>query len=219
MQVHAAAVIADQWLRHKRCGLTVGVRDVKDAVFVDLHLVSFLGQRVERDADLALARSTDLMVMQVDGQTHGLHGRAHRVSNVVQRVHWWYGEVAAFDARLMAQVAAFRVVGCHPRRFFRLDLIHGAAHVGFVLDIVENEKFWFRAEIGCVTDTGSGQVRLSSLGERAWIAVVALHGAWLEDVAADVNGGFFSERIDHRGAVVRHQDHVGFVNRLPATDG
>ena len=159
------------------------------------------------------------MVMQVDGQAHGLHGGAHRVSNVVQGVYRWHGEVAAFDARLMAQVATLSVVGGHPRRFFRLDLIHGAAHVGFVLNIIEDEKFWFRAKIGCVTDTGGSQIRLSPLCERAWVAVVALHGARLQDVAANVDGGLFSERIDHRCAVVRHQNHVGFVNRLPATDG
>jgi hypothetical protein len=55
VHVHAGAVVADQRLRHEGRGLAVGVGHVVDAVLEIWFFVGLADQRVELDADLALA--------------------------------------------------------------------------------------------------------------------------------------------------------------------
>ena len=163
------------------------MRHVQDAVFEICTSSAFLVKRIEGYADLALARSTDLMVMHVDGQAHVLHGGAHSSSNVVQGVYRWHGEVAAFDARTVAHVAIFKVWLEAPRRFFRVDVYMAPLMSDCHLTSSKTKNSGSGPKIGCVTDTGGSQIRLSPLCERAWVAVVALHGARLDDVAAHVD--------------------------------
>ena len=70
-----------------------------------------------------------------------------------------------------------------------------------------------------VTDTGGLEEFLGALGDGARVAVVALHGARLDDVADQDQGRLFGERIEYRGLVDRHQDHVGGFDAFPAMDG
>jgi hypothetical protein len=92
VHVHAGAVVTDQRLGHEGGGLAIGMRHVVHAVLEDLYLVGLLDQRVELDADLALAGGTHLVVMHFDRQAHLLHGRAHGRADVVQRVHRRHGK-------------------------------------------------------------------------------------------------------------------------------
>ncbi|MNN33476.1 hypothetical protein D3C81_1472380 [compost metagenome] len=46
-----------------------------------------------------------------------------------------------------------------------------------------------------------------------------MHGARLDDVADQDQGRLFGERVEHGGAVVRQQDHVGGFDALPAVEG
>ena len=97
--------------------------------------------------------------------------------------------------------------------------VHGALHVGFPFRRIEYEKLWLRAEQRTICDTGGLQVFLGPAGNGARIPFVALHGGRLNNVTGNVDGTFFGERIDNRAAVVRHKNHVGFVDAFPARDG
>ena len=61
-------------------------------------------------------------------------------------------------------------------------------------------------------------IGLGLLGDAARIAVVGLAGGRLEHVADDRQRGLGEERIDAGGRRIRHQVHVGLVDRLPAGD-
>jgi hypothetical protein len=86
------------------------------------------------------------------------------------------------------------------------------------LHVVEDEELGLRAEEGGIADAGGLEVFLGALGDGARIALVALHGHGLDDVAAQDHGGVVREGVQDRRAVVRHQDHVGLVDALPAGD-
>ncbi|EFQ65564.1 hypothetical protein PFWH6_0356 [Pseudomonas fluorescens WH6] len=116
-------------------------------------------------------------------------------------------------------VAAFHVLVGHPRTLFGVDLEHGTGDIGLELHLIEDEELWLRAYEYGVADTGRLQVFLGTLGDRTWVAVVALHGRRLDHVADDDQGRFFGERIQHGSAVIRHQDHVGGFDAFPAGDG
>src|SRR5690606_643535 len=98
----------------------------------------------------------------------------------------------------------------------RVDFVHLAIHAGVPLDAVEHEELGFRTEQRGVGNAGGLQVFLGAHGNGARVAVVALHGGRLNDVAAHDHGGYVGERVHHGGGVVRHQHHVGFVDALPA---
>ncbi len=70
-----------------------------------------------------------------------------------------------------------------------------------------------------VADAGCLQIGLGLLGGGSRVTVVTLPGRRLHDVAEQDQARLGRERIHHRGVRVRHQDHVGLVDRLPAGDG
>ncbi len=71
--MHAIAVVANQWFWHKRRCLAIGVCNVQDAVLVDLHFVCFLGQCIERHANLTLASGAYFVMVQIDLKSHRFH--------------------------------------------------------------------------------------------------------------------------------------------------
>ena len=85
--------------------------------------------------------------------------------------------------------------------------------------VVEDEELGFRSEQRAVGDTGRAHVLLGARRDGARVAVVALLGVGLEDVAAQDHGRLLEEGVEHRALVVGHQQHVGGVDRLPARDG
>ena len=70
MDVHAAAVVADDGFRHEGQRLAIAMSDVLQRVFQNLHFVGFLGQRICSDVDLALARRGHLMMMHLEFEAH-----------------------------------------------------------------------------------------------------------------------------------------------------
>ncbi len=118
----------------------------------------------------------------------------------------------------MTFVAAFVFGGGVPCAF---DIIDSNVRTGSgrtKTDVVEQEELWLWPEQNGVCDAGGAQVLFSAFSDRAWVAVVALQGAWLEDIATDDQGRFFEERVNERSRCVRHQNHVRFVNTFPATN-
>jgi hypothetical protein len=137
----------------------------------------------------------------------------------VQRVDRRYGEVAALDARAVPDVAVLEGVLGYPGRLLGVDRIAGAGHVGMPLDVVKDEELGLRSEERRVTDARGLEVLLGAQGHGARIALVALHRGRLDDVAAQDHGRVVGERVQHRGAVIGHEDHVRLVDALPAGDG
>src|SRR5690606_25367183 len=111
------------------------------------------------------------------------------------------------------------VVTGNPGSFFRVNLVHLAAHARAPLDAVKHEEFRLRTEQGGVGDAGGLQVFLGAHTDGARVTVVALHGGRLDDVAAHDHGADIGERVHYRRGVIRHQDHVGLVDVLPASNG
>jgi hypothetical protein len=94
-----------------------------------------------------------------------------------------------------------------------------AVHVIVIDDAVENEELVLGPEQRVIGDARGLQILLGALGERARIALVALHGARLDDIATDVDRRFLEERIDDGGARIERENHVRLVDALPASDG
>ena len=135
-----------------------------------------------------------------------------------QRVDRRHREVAALHRRAVAHVARLVVDAGRPRRFLGLDLHRAARHVDVPGDAVEDEELGLGAEVGDVAQAGRLQIGLGALGDRARVAVVGLAVHRLVDVAADVQHRLVGERIHARARRVRHQQHVGGLDALPAGD-
>ena len=219
MHVHAAAVVADDGFRHESQGFSVAVRHVLQGVLENLHFVGFLGQRIRRHIDFALSGGGHFVVMYFELQTHFFAGHGHGSANVLLRVDGRHREVAALDGRPMTLVAVFVVLARIPGAFVGVHFVGAAVHARADGDLVENEEFVFRAEQRGVGDSGGFEIGLGALCQGARVALVALHGHRFDDVAAQVDRGFFVEGIDDGGGGVRHQNHVRLIDALPAGDG
>ncbi len=141
---------------------------------------------------------------------------AHGSADVVQAVNRRDREVAALDGRTVAEVTAFEFVASGPGGFFGEDLAVRTRHVDFPLDAVEDEELGFRTEVGGVANAAALEVGLGALGDRARVAVVALAVGRLDDVTGQDQGGLVHERVDEGRVGVRHQQHVGGLDALPA---
>ena len=102
---------------------------------------------------------------------------------------------------------------------FGVDLEHGTGNVGLELHFVEDEELRLRAHEHGVTDTSGLQVFLGTVGDSARVAVIALHGRRLDDVAHQDQRWLFGERVQNGSAVVWQQDHVGRFDAFPASNG
>ncbi len=156
--------------------------------------------------------------MHLHLDAHLFHREAHRGADVLQRVDRRHREVAALHRRTMAHVAALELLARRPRGLLREHLAVAARHVDVPLDGVEDEELGLGAEVARVAEAGRLEVRLGALGERARIALVALAVRRLDHVARDEQRRLVHERIDVGGARIRHQQHVGRLDALPAGD-
>ena len=91
-------------------------------------------------------------------------------------------------------------------------------HFGGPLDVVEYEKFVFWSKVGDIGDAGCLQVSLGTLGNGTRIAFVTFAGSGLDHVTGNVHRGFVGKRVEYCSCCIRHQNHVGFIDALPAGD-
>jgi hypothetical protein len=105
-----------------------------------------------------------------------------------------------------------------PRRLFGEDLHEAARHVHLPLDRVEDEELGLGTEIGGVAEAGALEVGLGLLRDGARVALVSLARRGLEHVAGQDQRGLVVERVHVRGIRIRHQQHVGCLDALPARD-
>ena len=98
-----------------------------------------------------------------------------------------------------------------------------------VLSKITTERFNVMREMGYVAyREADGEIRVANaerlhhrlglLGHAARIAVVRLAGGRLEDIADEDQSRLGKERINAGRGGVRHQAHIGFVDRLPSGD-
>ena len=94
----------------------------------------------------------------------------------------------------------------------------GVVGLGGVAHVVEHEELGLGAEIDGVADAHGLDHGFGLAGDAAGIAVIGLAGGRLEHVADEHQRRLGEERVDAGGGGVRHQAHVGLVDRLPAGD-
>ena len=91
--------------------------------------------------------------------------------------------------------------------------IHVNAH------IIENEKLGFGAEIGGITEAGFLEVVFRRFCDGARVTVVRFFRCGIIDIAKNLDGLLRRKRVITDLMRVRHDDHVGLVNGLPAANG
>ena len=91
-------------------------------------------------------------------------------------------------------------------------------HFDLELYVVEHKEFGFGTKKCGVAQSCGREVGLSALCDAARVALIALHGRRFNNVTTQNDRCIVCEGVNHRGAVVGHEDHVGFVNTLPACD-
>ena len=215
VNVHTRTVITDQRLRHKGGRFAIRVGHVVDHVLHFLNFVSFLHQRVELNADFVLTCVGNLVVVYLDGLTNRFQGITHCATNIVEAIDRRNREVAAFNARAVAKVAAFNdTVGC-PSAFVGGDFVHGALDIRLPMHFVKNKEFRLRTEERGVAQASRLQVSFCALSDRARVTIIALHSGRLDDVTAQHQRRIFGEGVKVARTIFRAQNHVGFVNALP----
>ena len=215
VNVHTGTVITNNRFWHKGSSFAVSCGNVVNNVFQHLNFVSFLNQGVEFNADFVLVSRCHFVVVYFNVQTNRHHGVTHSSTDVVRAVHWRNREVTTFNTWTVTQVTTFHHSFSVPGTFFRVDLVERTTHVRAPANVVKDEEFWFRTEECSITQTSRLQEFFSALGHRTRITLIALHGGRLNDVATQNQSCVFSERVQEWRSVVRHQNHVGFVNAFP----
>ena len=153
MDMHPTAVIANERLWHKGCGLAKGVCDVLHDVLQDQYFVSLLHQGTELHADFTLTCGRDFVVMDFDNQTHVFKGVTHSTTEILERVDRRHREIPPLGAWTMAHVTVFIDLLRVPTGLFRVDLVEGPLHAGAPADIVKNKEFVFRSKKCAIGDT------------------------------------------------------------------
>ncbi len=85
-------------------------------------------------------------------------------------------------------------------------------------DVIEDEEFGLGAEVGSVGNAAILQVELGLLGDPARVALVALLGDGILDIAIHDDRRHFGERVHKRGGGIRDEQHVAFMDCRPAAD-
>ena len=219
VDVHAGSVVSHERLGHEGRCLAIGMGHIPDGVFHDLVVVGPLHQRLEHGADLALAGSRHLVMVDLHRNAHLLHGKAHGGTNVVEGIDRGYREITALDGGTVTHVAVGVDALGVPLGFFGIHLVEGTGDVGTPADIVEDEEFRLGTEVGGIGNAGGCQVGLGALGDRSRITLVTFHGGGFEDVTTQNQLRLVAEGIHYRRIGFRHEDHVRLLDALPARDG
>ena len=207
VHMHARTIIAIDRLRHEGRGLAVAMGDIMHAVFVDLHEVSLLHQRAELRAKFMLGLR-HFMVMLFDRQAHLTHGGEHLGAQILFAIHRRHREITTLHNRAMAHIAFRIVLHIRTGAFDAIQRVMAEIATRAELHIVEHEEFRFRAKEGGVAQAGGLQIFFGLLRGGARVAVVALAGGGLINVAEKDHLRLGREGIHHGGGRIRHQDHV-----------
>ncbi len=217
MHVHAAAVVHEEWLGHEGGRLAVFLGDVLDDVFVFQDVVGHVDQRRKAHVDFALAAGGDLVVLGLDLQAALDHGEHHFGAQIVQRVGRRHREVTFLVTQLVTKIGLLVAAGV-PGAFHAVEIVVAGVLGLIIADVVEDEEFQLRAEIGGVGDAGLLHEVDGLAGHVARVARVVFLGKRVLDVADHRQGRVLAERIDERRLRNRHDEHVRLIDGLPAAD-
>ena len=219
MNVHTGTVVTNDWFWHEGYGFAVLVSNVLDNVFLTLSPVSTSGQGSKTSTDFVLTSGSYFVVMYFNRNANFFQNVTHSGTDVLERVDWWYREVTAFSAWTVTHVAIrvnfLRVPAC----LRRVDFDEAAAHVCTPADIVKNEEFRFWTKECSVCKTSGFQVGFSAHSDGTWVTLITFHGGRVNDTAGNVDSDVLEERINESSVRIWHEDHVGFINAFPASNG
>ena len=215
MDMHARSVVAENGLRHEGGGLAVRVGDHLYAVLVDLQVIGDGQQTIETNPDLVL-RGRHFVMMFLDLDAARLHGGHHLGAQVERRIDGGYGKIAAFGAGTMSEVSLLVVARAVVGTLFGIDLSDDAMAVRGETHVVEDEELRLGTEVSGVGDPCRAHVVSCSRGDRTRIAVVKVAVRGVLDRADQDQRVLRCERIDEGCGRIGMQDHVRFVNVLPA---
>jgi hypothetical protein len=120
-------------------------------------------------------------------------------------------------AELVAEVRALRPPGV-PHSFFGVDVVVAVLGRLVVADVVEDVELQLRPPVAGVGDPGALQVLLGLAGDVPRVASVRLPGHRVADVADQLQGRHFEDRVHGRCFRVGDQQHVALVDVLEAAD-
>ena len=217
VRVHAGAVVVEQRLRHEGGGLVVAPRGVLDHVLVLHHPVGHLHHRGEAHVDLALSGSRHFVMLSFDGDADVLHDQHHLAAQVLQRIGGRHREVPFLVTGLVAQVGLLVPAGV-PAPLLGVDVVEARVLVLVEADVVEHEELRLRPEEGRVAQARGRQVGHRLARDVARVARIVLTRDRIADVADEYQRLASHERIDEAGRRIRHDQHVGLVDGLPAAN-
>lgn len=119
--------------------------------------------------------------------------------------------------RLVGEVGEFFTTAV-PDTLDRIDAVEGLIGTGSEAHIVKNKELWLGANIDSVTHAGRLQISLSFLSNEAWVTAVTFTGNRINDITDQAQGRYFDKGVDLGCIRLRDKQHIGLVNRLPATD-
>ncbi len=158
------------------------------------------------------------MVVLLDRDAHLGHHRQHLGADVLGAIDRRDREIAALGAGTMGEVAHLIIRAAVRGQFGGVELEAGVERIGGELDVVEDEELGLGAEEDRVAHAGLLQVGLGLLGNAARVALIELAGRWLDDVAEDRECRLREEWVHMGRGGVRHEQHVGGLDPLPACD-
>ena len=169
--MHARSVIAKYRFWHEGDGFAVAVGHVLNHVFVFLNVIARQRQRAEIKAQLVLAWC-HFVVVQHGGDAHFRKRGEHFAANILRRINRSHGEIAAFNAGAVTQVAVRIFFGRVGWVLFAFQRVGSAEHVGIEGHGIEHEEFQLGAEISSVANAGIFQIGFGFFCGTAWVTTV-----------------------------------------------
>jgi hypothetical protein len=163
-----------------------------------------------------LAGRGHFVVMTLDVHPTGLHLQHHVGAQVLEVIHRRGREVALLVARPVTEIVLF--ASAVPAPLVGVDVVKAVLGRGVEADAVKDEELGLRAEEGLIGDARLCQIGFGLLGDVAGIALVGLARARFHGVGNHHQRRRFAERVHERRIGHRDQQHVRFVNRLPAAN-
>ena len=215
--MHARTIIAVQRLGHERDALVVLVSDVLDDVLVHHQLVSHFDHLIKLEIDFALAGSRHFVMLAFDVQTAVDHRLHHFVADVHQLVGWRTGEVTLLVPNLVAEVGVLFATAI-PFCLDAVEMKKPGVRVLIKADIIEDEKFSFRAKIDRVGQTCPLQIGTRLAGHVPRVATVVFPGDRILNVADHDQRRQLGKRVEKSRRRIGNEQHVALVDLLPTPD-
>ena len=152
--MHAGAVILKQRLGHECDGVIVAIGHIFKHIFKPHELIRHLQQGFETHVDFGLSGGGHFMMLGLGLDPQIFQRQDHLGAQILKFIHGRNREITFLVARFVTQVGALVPAGV-PVAFDRVDLIKGRKAGGFKADIIKDEKFSFRAEVGHVSDAAA----------------------------------------------------------------